>query len=154
LKRIIIILLFITLLIYISCKGNTEPVLQPCSPYKGITETDATGTIFGNEDTEDWQSSGILTLYPAYPNPCDGTISISFSISEPAEVLITINDSPNKIINSFSLGNIPAGGHKILWNGTDDSGEMVPDCIYRAHISAIKNDVSFSSYGDVKVIQK
>jgi hypothetical protein len=150
-KKVIISLIFITMLCNITCKKSTDPVSVPCSSFTNITETDATGSIYGNTDTDDWQPSGILTAYPAYPNHFTNMINIHFDLAENATLKITVNNSPNRSVRNLIHENLPTGHHTILWDGKNDSGEEVPDCIYRVYLSATKDGAVYETYGDVKL---
>ena len=151
-SQLIIVLVFILILCNITCKKSTDPVTQLCSPFTGITETDATGMIIGNTDTDDWQPSGILTVYPAYPNPCDTECSFVIFLTEGAILKITVNSTPKTIIGTLQDGGLPTGYYNFRWVGKNDSGEIVPDCIYRVYFSATTNaGVIYQTYGDIQL---
>jgi hypothetical protein len=82
-------------------------------------------------------------VYPAYPNPCTGWVSIPFSTADSARVSIVILNQANEPVlswqnyyysgnhaESFNLGNFPAG-------------------LYRAFIWIKMQDKTYYSYGDV-----
>jgi len=146
--RILLIILVNSLMLF-NCKKSTDPA--PCSLYTGITETDAVANVYGKVDNDDWKPAGILSVGPAYPNPFYPMIKINFNLAERADIKITINNSPKSIVRNLIDGNMPAGNHDVIWNATDDSGEIVRDCIYRVYYTATKDGVTFESYGDIKL---
>jgi len=148
-KKLIIIFLFIMMLINITCKKSTDSA--PCSPYTNISETDATGRIYGNTDTDDWQPSGILTVYPAYPNPSIPVCTIEYTLSELAYLRMTVNKTPDRTVRTLIADTMYAGNHKIIWDAKDDFEEIVSDCIYRIYISATKDGITYQTYGDIKL---
>jgi hypothetical protein len=150
-KKIIFVIFFFLLLFILSCKKSTEPVEQPCSPFTLITETDPLANIIGNIDTEDWKSSGILTVSPAYPNPSIPVCTIEFILSEKAYLKITVNKSPNLIVRTLVSDTMNAGQHRRIWSGKNDSEEILPDCTYRVYFTVTKDGQTYKTYGDVKL---
>jgi len=85
------------------------------------------------------------TLFPAYPNPASGSISIKYSLEKSAQVSLYVRDESNLIVIRL-LNNVtqPAGAHSVLWNLRN---EGVSAGFYRVFL---KTD-SFSAKGDIKI---
>ena len=152
-KNLIFILLFFLLLINFTCKKSTEPIEKPCSPFSLITETDPNANIVGNIDTEDWKSSGILSVNPAYPNPSIPVCTIDFTLSEKAFIKITVNKSPNTIVMTLVADTLNAGQHRRVWSGWNDSEEILPNCTYRVYFTANREGITYQTYGDVELVR-
>ncbi len=151
-KKLITCLLFVMILSNITCKKSTDPVVSLCSPFTDITETDEVGQVIGNTDTDDWQNSGVLRSLYAYPNPCNPVCTIKFNLTEMAVIKITVNNKPERIISNLWVDTLNVGYYSISWNAMNDSGEILPDCIYRVCFSATTNaGVTYKTYGDIEI---
>jgi hypothetical protein len=135
------------------CKKSTDSE-ERCSPFTGITETDENANIIGTSDPDDWKESGVLSNLRAYPNPYNPVISIGFSLSRSATVKITINNQPTNIIRTLVDQSFAAGSHQIIWDSKTDSGDDVPDCIYRIYFSATTDDGTDQTFGDIELKTK
>jgi len=71
-------------------------------------------------------------------NPSFDTLPISFTISKPAKVTVTIlPDKSDKPLRTFDLGQQDAGKVKLDWDGKDGGGAVVPAGNYRFRALAI-----------------
>lgn len=132
--------------VLVSCD---ESPTNPGGGFNGITHTDETGQQTGQTDLGDWNSAGILTPYPAYPNPFTSSITISYKISKSCLVNITVNDTPDNEIRELVSKTLPAGTYKVIWDGKDKSDQTVSNEIYRVYLKATYNDTTDESYGDL-----
>ena len=73
------------------------------------------------------------SLSEAYPNPFNPTTTIDYTLRETGNVSIVIYDLMGRVVkelvNEFQFAD---GGatHSVVWNGTDNSGNMVSSGIY------------------------
>ncbi|GJM44531.1 MAG: hypothetical protein DHS20C21_13730 [Gemmatimonadota bacterium] len=72
----------------------------------------------------------------AAPNPFRSRTSLSFSLTTPARVVISIYDVAGRKVRQMTTGVKPAGYHGVEWNGRDDTGGMVPGGIYFVRLEA------------------
>ena len=76
---------------------------------------------------------GVYSLEQAYPNPFNPSTTINYTLEENSEVSIIVYDLMGRevrtLVNEFQLSN---GGstHSVVWNGTDNSGQMASSGIY------------------------
>lgn len=76
----------------------------------------------------------------------DGTVSGGFySLSAPADVMITITDDSGNTVKTLYEGQQTAGSHLISWDGTNNSGDALDDGTY--HYTVMAN--SGSGYAEV-----
>ena len=69
-------------------------------------------------------------LESAYPNPFNGKIYFDFNIPEKESVTFTIYDlSGRKVYERLILPSF-GGKQRVLWNGSDDSGNLASSGIY------------------------
>jgi serine protease len=71
-----------------------------------------------------------------YPNPFNATTLIRFAIPREGHVDLAIYDLLGRHINSLNSGNLQAGYHEIVWNGTDESGMPAASGIYFYKLNA------------------
>jgi len=75
----------------------------------------------------------------AFPNPFDKNIIISFSISQPANVNVSVYNMYGSVVKKISSRFVSSGHYETEWNGQNDGGEKVPAGIYFYSIRAGKN---------------
>jgi hypothetical protein len=76
------------------------------------------------------------SLYANYPNPFNPTTTIGFSLPSAEYVTIRIYNAKGQRIRRLSSGIYRAGEHKVVWDGTDDSGGNVSSGIYFYRMTA------------------
>jgi len=55
---------------------------------------------------------------------------------ESGSLRLDIFDIQGRLIRTLAQGTAAAGSHQILWNGTNEQGEMVPSGIYFYRLQA------------------
>ncbi len=85
-------------------------------------------------------------VIPTYLNPAarpyDGEdqANLSFTLSKPADVTVSIYDSENYLVRSLTANNIPVGpGKTIFWDGKNDDGKYVAPGTYRLKLIGTAN---------------
>ena len=69
-------------------------------------------------------------LFQNYPNPFNAKTMISFSLDENAFTRLTVFDLLGRQVKTLISGDLPAGAHEVIWDGTDQSGRGVSSGIY------------------------
>ena len=76
---------------------------------------------------------GVYSLEQAYPNPFNPSTTINYTLEENSEVSIIVYDLMGRevrtLVNEFQLSN-GGSAHSVVWNGTDNSGQMASSGIY------------------------
>lgn len=67
-------------------------------------------------------------------------VDLSYSISEDADVTITIYDVNGNSVRTVDVGHRSAGDCSSVWDGLDDEGIQMPDGSYSYKVSAIDAD--------------
>ena len=89
------------------------------------------GNIFQITPTDDLVSNVLSTkLLGAYPNPFNPSTTLSFNLKDQGHVNLDIFNQKGQIVRTLLSENMPAGEHRIHWNGTDDSGRNVSSGLY------------------------
>jgi len=75
-------------------------------------------------------------VYDNYPNPFNPKTTIRYDLPNTRDVHIRIIDLMGRNIRSVDLNGMMPGRHKYVWNGTNDSGNLVSTGIYFLQITA------------------
>ena len=97
--------------------------------------------IFGQSDTirfnilvkveqENAEIPKEFALYQNYPNPFNPATEIKFDVPKESHVKIVIYDITGKVVKTLVDEVVKPGAYRILWDGTDDSGNKVTSGIY------------------------
>jgi Zn-dependent metalloprotease len=76
-------------------------------------------------------------LLQNYPNPFNSETDISFALTEPSRVRVTVSDILGREISTLIEGVFPAGLHRVSWAGMDRKGQKIGSGIYLCRITAI-----------------
>jgi hypothetical protein len=90
------------------------------------------------EDRHDIPSSFELT--GNYPNPFNASTIIDFTCPAGSDAEIDIYNICGQVVRSYTMADLCAGEHSIIWNGEDNSGESVSSGVYYYKIRI--NDVT------------
>jgi hypothetical protein len=85
---------------------------------------------FSNVDPAKSTQQNSFTLYPAYPNPFQGKMTICLELPYEQPLDVNIYSIRGKIVRHLFKDQKPAGLHKIHWYGTDDEGNALPSGLY------------------------
>ena len=153
---IMILILFVSVLV--NCSDSTS---SDTNEFSGITNTDKIGVIL-NDDDDDWQprinesyiTKDLLTILPAFPNPCTTHCHIEFNLSDSCQLKCVIKSSPNEIVKELIANRkFSTGKYRIRWDGKNDNKEYVSDGIYRVYFTAINsNGKKYTTFGDIEMV--
>lgn len=65
-----------------------------------------------------------------YPNPFNPTTTIAFDIAQPGVVRITVYDVRGRRVRRLLDQSMPAGQHKVVWDGSTDAGAQVASGVF------------------------
>jgi FlgD Ig-like domain len=83
-----------------------------------------------------------LSLAPPSPNPSRGEgTTLAFSLPVDARVTLAIFDEQGRRVRALVDGPSPAGRHQPHWDGTDDSGRLLPSGIYFVRLEAMGRSI-------------
>ncbi len=77
-----------------------------------------------------------------YPNPFSETANIEFRLLKESHVILRIHSGDGKIVKTIYDGNLTTGDIKMVWDGTNDSGEKVKNATYLVRLTAGKNQLA------------
>ena len=114
--------------------GAVFEVLSDCEAQGGL------GKILDNSGIENVSDINEIpnnfALNQNYPNPFNPITTINYQLPEPTTVLITIYDIGGRKVRELVNSSESAGYKSVMWNGRNDSGQMVSGGIYIYHLKA------------------
>ncbi len=66
----------------------------------------------------------------AYPNPFNPTTTLTYSITDPGEVELSIFDVRGRLVATLLRKYCPAGSDEVVWDGRNNTGETLPSGVY------------------------
>ena len=73
---------------------------------------------------------GRLALHAPVPNPFRLSAEITFDLAREGDVSLRLYDAGGRRIRTLVSGFLPAGPHRVQWEGLDDHGRRVPPGAY------------------------
>ena len=91
--------------------------------------------IITNVRETNYNTPESFQLTNTFPNPFRENTTISFSLSKPDFINLSIFDVTGREVKNMITGNVNAGEHKISWDGLNSYGSKLPSGIYYYRIS-------------------
>ena len=79
---------------------------------------------------------GTLMLAEAHPNPMRASSTISFSLTRTGVVSLSVLDVQGRHVRTLAQGSLPAGQHRVEWNGLDGDGRRASAGVYLVRLEA------------------
>ncbi len=89
------------------------------------------GQIISRTDDERPISRNMLFNHP---NPFNPSTTIAFSLAVSGKTVLSIYSVTGQRVHTMVLGNLHAGEHSVVWDGTDDSGRRVSAGVYLSRL--------------------
>jgi len=70
------------------------------------------------------------------PTPTRGATTVRYEVPRPGEVRLTVLDVTGRLVRDLRSRTLPAGVHRIRWDGTDDAGRAVAAGTYFVRMEA------------------
>ena len=93
-----------------------------------------TGEVITTLVDEEETKPEALPLIRAYPNPFNPTTTIEFELPETGMAALTIYNIAGQKVRELLNSYQSAGKHRIVWDGTDESGNAVSAGVYIARL--------------------
>ncbi|UCG53097.1 MAG: T9SS type A sorting domain-containing protein [Candidatus Latescibacterota bacterium] len=106
-----------------------EPV--PLVPEVVIPRTDDTG-----DDKRSTEIPEVTALLPSYPNPFNPSTTIPFSLVSQERVTLRIYSAQGKLVRILKEEILPAGMHRMIWDGRDNNSHDVATGVYFVRFNA------------------
>ena len=86
-----------------------------------------------------------LALHQNFPNPFNPETTVRFDLPEAGAVTIQVTDISGRQVRQLLAGEMPAGSHRLVWNGQNDAGRPAESGVYfitlRAQIGRSPRDL-------------
>ncbi len=122
------------------------------SYYWRVKSTASNGTVSGYSPVGVFNTNGVtgvenqggelpkeFAVMQNYPNPFNPTTTIKYQLPQAAHVTIAVYNILGKEIATLVNGNVEAGYHSVIWNGTNNSGAKVNSGVYFYRVSTNSN---------------
>ncbi|MEA3409281.1 MAG: FlgD immunoglobulin-like domain containing protein, partial [Candidatus Eisenbacteria bacterium] len=76
------------------------------------------------------------------PNPFNPVTNIAFSMPATAEAQLAIFDIAGRRVATLVDGEVTAGCHEVVWNGTNETGDPVASGVYFSRLAAMGQEHS------------
>jgi len=118
-------------ILYFSPETDIEGIPRP-TPIGSMPDIGAFENLLGEPVVEvnDYQFSSFKSNISNYPNPFNPTTTIFFSIPNESNVEISIYNTKGQKVKTLTYNQYEKGSYSILWNGVDDSGNLVGSGVY------------------------
>ena len=87
-------------------------------------------------DTQNYNKISKFALGKAYPNPFQNSTAIKYSLPRAGKVQFDVFNMNGSKIYSVTLGKVKAGSHTLTWDGTSNSGKIIPNGVYLYKITS------------------
>jgi len=133
-QKIIVIIFFLS---FSLCFSQTY--------YLNVNLRDGTKMKYAIDDIQKIDFSGITTiedtkniekiiksfkLLQNYPNPFNPTTTIEYEIPKPGYVDISVYDLSGRLVKTLLNKSLQKGNYKVVWNGSNQSGQKVSSGFY------------------------
>ena len=71
-----------------------------------------------------------FALHPAYPNPFNAEVALSFDLPQEVSVALVLYDALGQPVRHLVDGTLAAGRYRFVWDGRDQDGRVVASGIY------------------------
>lgn len=115
--------------------GNVYPVTAtPLQAGLAIRfTTTAPDSYVSNDDAV---QKPVIDLAQNYPNPFNPSTTISFELKRPTNARLSIYNMKGQLVKTLVNGELTAGKHSLVWNGTNDNGQPVASGLYLYRLNA------------------
>jgi hypothetical protein len=72
----------------------------------------------------------VTALHACVPNPFNPTTAIAFDLARPGAVRLEIFDAAGRLVRTLVAAELPAGRHRVVWNGLDGKGRRSASGVY------------------------
>jgi flagellar basal-body rod modification protein FlgD len=116
--------------------SQSSTLLGNLQQYTAAINNGEVASLIGQQVTA---QSSTINVSSGAPSP------LSYTLTDPATVTVTIKDSTGAAVNTLNLGSQSAGSYSVPWTGTDSSGNKVADGAYTCTVTATASDGTSST---------
>ena len=69
-------------------------------------------------------------LLPVQPNPFRASAEVAFELARSGQAQLTVHDVTGRLVRTLTGERLPAGRHRVVWDGRDDGGREAPAGVY------------------------
>lgn len=114
--------------------SDTRNYGQGYDIYGSIHDLDVITRVQSMDDERKMPSG--FSLLQNFPNPFNASTLIRYSLSSPTFAMVEIFNLRGQKVRSLVAEHQPAGNHRVVWDGTDDSATALPSGVYLFRLKA------------------
>jgi hypothetical protein len=80
------------------------------------------------------ESVARIALAAPRPNPSRASVRLDFTLSTSAQASLAIHDVAGRLVRTLISGDLPAGAHSVVWDGTDAGSRAASPGLYFARL--------------------
>ncbi len=69
-------------------------------------------------------------LVSAWPSPFNPSTTVSYTVGTPGSIRLAVYNTAGQLVRTLVSGDVQAGEHTAVWNGTDGSGRAASGGVY------------------------
>jgi len=112
----------------------------------------ATALIPTAVEEENAASPQQFALHQNFPNPFNPETTINFDLPEAGAVVMKVIDMTGRHVRQLVAGEMPAGSHRLIWNGQDNYGRLAESGVYFLVLRAKVSNTSKEFVATRKVV--
>ncbi len=85
----------------------------------------------------------VTRLEHARPNPFNPRTTIEYGVAAPSRVMLRVYDLAGRVVRTLVDGDVEAGEHKVVWDGTTDGGQRAASGVYFVRMEAAGHTDAF-----------
>lgn len=96
----------------------------------GLYALDSCGVPTDVETETDAPIPNTFALNQNYPNPFNPSTTITFDLPKRSHISLVVFNSLGQEVRRLANSELPAGTHRVIWDGRADNGSLVASGIY------------------------
>jgi hypothetical protein len=118
----------------------SKNVYFPTGPWRSPSRSGRRETDFrvpgAYLDVASEEQPATLLLADVHPNPMQASASVAFSLSHAGAVSLSVHDLQGRRVRTLAKGTLPAGEHRLAWDGRADDGAAATAGVYFVRLEA------------------
>jgi len=113
-------------------QGSETIIFYARDPYGATGSSITTFTVSTSTDVsnQDGPLPTEFALYPNYPNPFNPETMIAYDVPKLSHIRLSVYNQLGQRVRTLVDQTKPAGRYKVIWDGTDDSGNKLTSGVY------------------------
>ena len=94
------------------------------------SRTGSASLTFVSVEKKDTSIPNDFLVSPNYPNPFNPSTTVDIHTNINGKLVVSIFDVSGRVINTLMNNELPAGRHRVSWDGENGIGDIMPTGVY------------------------